>query len=79
MKKAEFTIPNKKKPPNSERAEVINQLLEFMEDDRFKYWLGRTNHLSVSGIHQLMKEARPKNKPPAYLNWLLKNSDKYKK
>lgn len=40
---------------------------------RFKYWLGRTNHLTPQRIYMLMRSAREGKNPPALLNWLLKN------
>lgn len=64
---------------NSERADVIGQLMAFMGEDihngrRFKYWLGRTKRLSPGEIFGLMKRSREEGKKPrALFNWLLKS------
>ena len=59
---------------NSERADVIAQLIVFMgeKNDRFKYWLGRTRKLTPSRIYQLIRSAKDGNNPPALFNYLLK-------
>lgn len=60
--------------PNSDRAEVVEQLCKFMDNDtkRFKYWLGRTKHLSPAEIYGKMKEAKGGKNPQALFNFILK-------
>lgn len=63
-----------KKGPNSERADVVEQLCAFMGEDtkRMKYWLGRTRKLDPQRIYQLMGEAKQGDRPRALFNFLLK-------
>lgn len=72
------TPPVRERKPNSERAEMIGQLLEFMNEEytqrRFQYWLGRTKHLSPSEIYIMMRQARDGHTPPALFQYLLKKS-----
>src|SRR4030042_3745468 len=39
---------------------------------RFKYWLGRTKHLSPGGIFMFMKQAKDGRNPQSLFNYLLK-------
>ena len=65
--------PFKKRGANSERAEMIEQLCKFMNDNRFTYWLGRTKKLQPSKIYELMQKAKNGRTPQSLFNWLLKN------
>lgn len=61
---------------NSERAEQVSLILEMTGEDntRFKYWLGRTRHLSPQGIYLMLKEARNGREPVKLFQWLLNKS-----
>ncbi len=77
MEKLTFNKPiNKPKPAPHERADMVNQVLEFMGEDNFGKWLGLTKHLSPSGISALLRQAREGNNPPALFYYLLKESKK---
>lgn len=84
----------KKRGPQSARAEMIDRVMEFMgegrqlDDDqevtnwrnmRFKFWLGRTRHLSPSDMYGMMREASEGKNPRALFNWLIKNNVKNKR
>lgn len=75
-----FERPQKKAGgANSQRAEVVGQLMRFMNEPedskRFKYWLGRTRKLSASDIYIMMRKANDGKNPPALFNWLLKKNN----
>ena len=76
MEKLKFDNPvaSKPRPAPHQRAEMINQLLEFMGEKNFKKWLGLTRHLSPSGIYSLMSQAKEGKKPQALFNYLLKKT-----
>lgn len=59
---------------NSERADVVAQLVLFMGhgNERFKYWLGRTRKLTPGEIFGMMKAAREGRRPRALFEFLLK-------
>jgi hypothetical protein len=61
--------------PNSPRAEQVQAILDLMGEDtaRFKYWLGRTKHLSPDAIYRMLRQARDGDNPQALFNWLLRN------
>lgn len=69
--------------PNSERADTIEQLMEFMGEQsrtdysrRFRYWLGRTRKCRPADIHTMMGQAKHGRNPHALFNYLLKKYGK---
>lgn len=61
----------------SEREEQILAILDLMSEDtkRFRYWLGRTKHLSPNQIYLMLKQAKQgKETPHILFQWLLKKS-----
>jgi len=57
---------------NSPRAEQVQAVCDFMNDNRFAYWLGRTKKLSPDSIYRLLKEAGTGRNPQAFFQFLLK-------
>lgn len=67
-------VPQKDTPrgPNSARADVVQKVCDFMNDQRFAYWLGRTKTLKPEAIYLLLREAEGGKNKPAFFNFLLK-------
>ena len=65
---------NKPRPAPHQRAEMVNQVLEFMGEEHFGKWLGLTKHLDPGGIYSLLRQAREGNNPRALFYYLLKES-----
>lgn len=77
MEKAVFTMPvQEKKPANSQRADMINQVLKFMGEDNFGKWLGLTKHLSPGEIHTMMNQSQEGRNPRELFWWYLRESKK---
>lgn len=70
-------IEHTNKGPQHARAEAIEVLCDFMDDDpkeSFKYWLGRTKRLKPHEIHAMIKKCKREGKNPQGLFvYLLKN------
>lgn len=72
-------MPKVKTTANSERADMVGQLMVFMGEDihdgkRFKYWLGRTRKRSPGDLYGMMKRAQEGKNPRALFNYLLKQA-----
>lgn len=56
----------------SEHEEAILEVLELMDDDRYKYWCGRLKRFKPQEIKDLVKQARTGHSPQKLFNYLIK-------